>query len=154
MQQSSIICDNGITYITDEVNKTASVKSCSVFSSDIIIPSSIIVGSIKYIVTSISEGAFKLLNKIKSIQFDPDSKLQKIEKDAFHGSTIESITLPSSLVDLKDGWCSYTSNLVKIIVNPENPYFKIYGNKYLLKKSSLEKEDYDILLFCFLEVII
>lgn len=51
---------------------------------------------------------FKSLRQIKSIKFANDSEIQKIEKDAFYGSSIESISILSSLIELSDGWCNYT----------------------------------------------
>ena len=42
-----------------------------------------------------------------------DSKLQKIEKNAFHCPLLEIITFPSKLKDLEDGWCNEALKLKK-----------------------------------------
>ncbi|KAK8896161.1 hypothetical protein M9Y10_014055 [Tritrichomonas musculus] len=49
-------------------------------------------------------------SQVRSIEFASDSQIQTIERNSFALSPLESLNLPSSVTDLKPGWCSYTSN--------------------------------------------
>lgn len=86
--------------------------------------------------------------RIGSLQFSPDSKLTKIEKEAFLYSTIYHIFIPSSLIELEEGWCQYTQNLIKIDVDPNNPRYKYYDKKFIIGKSQIGLDYYDSLVFC------
>ena len=101
-----IIDQNLITYSINEEDKTASVVGSKSYSDVIFIPHHINHDMQEYVVISISENAFVGIENMKSIQFPPDSEIRTIEKNAFGDSGIESITIPSKLVDLKDDWCS------------------------------------------------
>ena len=58
-----------------------------------------------YAIIIISEHSF-WRSTIKSIEFSNDSQIHTIEKEAFYLSSIESISIPKNLVDLKYGWCN------------------------------------------------
>lgn len=96
---------------------------------------------------NISQKAF-YDSSIKSLKFDPNSKLQVICKEAFLRSSIEAISFPSQLVNLKKGWCRWAYNITKVRVNPENQRFKSFDDKFILKKSSIGQAEYDSLIFC------
>ena len=66
--------------------------------------------------------------------------------NAFDSSPLNSIVIPSNLADLKEGWCEKTLNLEKIEVSNENPIYKSY-DKFILGKSSVDKQEYDVLIF-------
>ena len=67
---------------------------------------------------------FEYCQNLLKIEIQSNSKLEAIESDAFATSSIESISIPSSLVDLQDGWCNDTPKLKEIFVNEGNPLFK------------------------------
>lgn len=113
---------------------------------DIIIPRSINHKNQEYIITSISKYAF-YENIIKSIQFPKDSEVKTIAENAFWGSTVETIYFPSSVIELEDGWCDYTGNLTKIIIDLSNPRYSMYKDEYIIGKSTLNQSNYDILVF-------
>lgn len=142
---NQIISQNQIRYLLNIEEKTASVVGNTLSSSHITIPRSIKFKSEDYIVTSICENAFKGCDTIQSISFPKNSEIKKFEKNAFFNSTIESIMIPSSLIELEDGWCYLMEDLKRITVDPANKNFTIYGNKFLLQKSSPENEFFDIL---------
>lgn len=96
-------------------------------------------------VTRICPHSFSLCSRLKSIQFPPNSQLISIEENAFSSSRIENITIPPSTQFLTDGWCSFTSNLTKITLSPQNRYFSFIENKYIIKKS--DKKNDDIIVF-------
>ena len=143
---------DSFVYSLNEQEKTASVISNKSQDTDIIIPRSINYNGQEYIITSISEDAFRDLTQLKSIQFPPDSEIQKIEQNAFFNSTIESFTIPSKLKELDDGWCNMTTKLNKISVGQDNQYFTIYNDKFILRKSTSNKENFDVLVFCVRDV--
>lgn len=126
---------------------TAKVVNSPYAYGDILIPKIVKYGSNDYIITSISKYAFKDNKNIKSIKFSADSKLTLIEKNAFYGSSIESIYLPPSVNEIEEGWCNSTPKLTTITVSPENSLYQFYDDKFLLKKSQKDKEEYDVLLF-------
>lgn len=84
---------------------------------------------------------------INSIQFSENSKLRKIEKNAFNLSSIEIIKIPATVVELKKGWTNGARNLKKIEVDSKNPLFQLYENKIIIGKSSIEKDNFDVLVF-------
>lgn len=98
--------------------------------------------------TIIGEKSFSFCRQLKSIEFAQNSKLKIIGKEAFSDTSIESISIPSNLIELREGWCKLTLKLTKISVSVDNPFFKVYEEKLLIKKSSLDKENYDELVFC------
>ena len=73
--------------------------------------------------------------------------LRTIEKNAFYLTSIQSIKIPSKLVELKDGWCNVTAILTQIYVSPDNPRYFNYDDKFILGKSSIEQDFYDQLVF-------
>ena len=137
---------NNIVYSINFETKTASVIRSPKADGDIIIPKSIKYKTFEYIVKSISKRAF-IVSKIKSLQFPTDSELQTIENKAFMYSSIESISLPSSVTELKKGWCTKAFNLSEIIISPNNKRYCCLDEKYIIGKSSIEKEYYDELIF-------
>lgn len=139
--------DPEIIYSINGEDNTAWIIGCDSDICEIFIPYSIIYESKEYTITCICERAF-YDSEVKSIQFADNSKLQIIEKEAFLNSSIESITIPSHVVELKDGWCRYTSKLKEINVSPDNKKYKTYENKIIIGKSNINQNNYDELLFC------
>ena len=138
----------GLIYTINKDNKTAQIKGFQNTNDDLFILRSVNHESQEYIVTSILKEAFKLSKQIRSIRFDADSKLISIGKEAFSYSSIESIYIPSSLIYLHPEWCNFTKHSANISVSPNNPYYKGYDNKFILKKSSVESDNYDFLFIC------
>lgn len=101
--------------------------------------------------TKICEGAFSF-SCLEHIEIPSDSELQIIEKEAFFSTSIESIEIPSKLTQLKRGWCSGLENTSRIIVSKSNPNYRLYDDKFIISKSSKEKEEenqnFDVLVFC------
>ncbi|KAK8890751.1 hypothetical protein M9Y10_035536 [Tritrichomonas musculus] len=92
--------------------------------------------------------AFFRCEQLRQIEISSDSKLKTIEKCAFSYTPIESIYLPSKVVELHKEWCYETSKLNKVIISPDNPYFKIYEDKMIIGKKNIESTNYDQLIFC------
>lgn len=150
LDDSNIIhwSQDSIDYILNKKDKTAIITRCNSDSETIQISSSIIYESEEYFITTISSDSFKYLNLTDQITFSSDSRLQKIEKNAFNSVNLKIFTIPSSLVEIEDEWCISAPYINEIYVNDGNPFFQVYDDKFLLKKSSSEKEVFDILIFC------
>lgn len=95
---------------------------------------------------SIGRNAFMWCSNLKKIEIPNDSKLQIIEKEAFAHSAIKSISIPPSLKELEDGWCSEASRLYDVFISnvSKNLY---YDNELLIGKSNASDENYDTILF-------
>lgn len=146
-QQKKKIEQNNIIFSLNEEEKTADIVGINEKIIDLIIPKSIKYESKEYFITSILNGAF-IGSNIKSLNFTPDSRLQTIETDAFCRTSIESLTIPSQVAELKEGWCNRTSKLTNINVSPNNQYFKTYENHLIIGKNKIEITNFDCLVFC------
>lgn len=87
---------------------------------------------------------FLVVRNIERIEIQSDSKLQIIE-DAFNSTNIESLSIPSNLIEFKDGWCFGLTKLKKIEISSDNQRYKVYEDKFIIEKSSIEH--YDCLVF-------
>ena len=146
--ENLIIEQECIKYLINEEDKTAGVIGCcDEIWSTLFIPCYINYQSNKYYVTSILKNAFKS-RAIKSIEIAEDSKLQTIEENAFSLTPIQSLTIPSEVTDLRDGWCNFTNELTTIKMSPSNPQYCCLDEKMIIGKSSIENKNYDCLIFC------
>ena len=84
-------------------------------------------------VSKICENTFSNCNNLTKIEISTNSNLQ--------------IYFPTSLKELRKGWCQGISNLAKIIISPLNGQFIFKDNKYLLGKSDPSSDEFDALLF-------
>lgn len=148
IEMTDKIKQNDLIFSIRKEEKTALITGYESHTNEIIIPSSIVHESIEYIIIGISKMAF-MFSDAKKIQLSFDSELKMIGKQAFYESSIESISIPSNFVKFEEGWNTGASKLTNIIISPTNPYYKSYeNNKLVLKKSSNEKEIFDVLFFC------
>lgn len=68
--------------------------------------------------------------------------------NAFSNSSIENLTIPLNLIELKEGWCTDTKKLTKVIISPNHPRYFNLDNKLIIGKKRLEQTNYDPLVFC------
>ena len=87
------------------------------------------------------------MHSVTTITFSENSKLKRIESEALVHSSVEKLTLPASLEDIDDYGFSTIFRLSEIVVSPKNKFFKVNEHKYLLKKSSLESDVFDVIVF-------
>ena len=92
-------------YLINFEEKTAQILKSKHIGS-IIIPRSINFDSQEYVITSLLERSFSCKVHMHSFDFAVDSEVRTIERNAFEYNNIQSITIPSSLVELKKGWCN------------------------------------------------
>lgn len=94
----------------------------------------------EYIIKSINENAFDQCS-YKCIEFADDSEVEKFKKNIFQDSDIESLTIPSSLIELEEGWCNNAKCLKTIKISPNNQKYFLYQDTFILTKSDSEKEN-------------
>ena len=92
--------ENGLSYIINEEDKTASVYCCLNEQSDIFIPKTVKYKNQDFSVTSILKNSFYYNNSVKTVRFPKDSELKVIQKQAFNTSDIEKITIPPHVVKI------------------------------------------------------
>ncbi|KAK8895265.1 hypothetical protein M9Y10_023707 [Tritrichomonas musculus] len=134
LEEVQEVLENKLLFRLNEEDKVAKIIGNYSTQSDVFIPRSIIHKGCEYIVTCIAEDSFKNSNNF-SVQFAPDSELRTIEKNAFTNSTIERISLPSSVSELKDGWCAGALNLTKVSIMPNNQHYTNFDDKFIVEKN-------------------
>ena len=139
---------NELIFSLNEEDKTASIIGCKYPEKEICIPRSINHESQEFVIKSIKEGAFRN-SRFESLCFSPDSELQVIEKSAFASSSLKNLFIPSTVNELKEGWCRRTFNLVNVTVDERNPYFKNSeeNSKLILGKSDTKSDNFDVIVF-------
>ena len=125
--QNHQLKQNGIIFSINE-DETAIVIGCNSRNVKIFIPSCVNSESKKYDVTS-----------IKSVQNLEDSNNRE---------TFQSITIPSSVTDLKEGWCSGTPKLNQVRMSPSNPRYRFIDESMIIGKATNESNNYENLSFC------
>ncbi|KAK8857664.1 hypothetical protein M9Y10_016071 [Tritrichomonas musculus] len=105
-----------------------------------------------YHLKKVCRHAFAFCKKLQNVEIHPNSQLLIIEREAFHHSNIEIISFPTSPLELQEGWCIQTQKLAKINITQNNNNYMIYDNKFVLGKSSPEKEKYDVLILAFRDI--
>lgn len=140
---------NDLSFELDAKNFTAHLINSPMARGNVFLPRSISYQSQEYLLTEIKANSFKGNHSIYSIEFSEDSSLRKIEKKSFKDSSIERITIPSSLEELEEEWCACTNHLCHISVQPNNNRYKIYekDRKILIGKSDIKSDNFDILVF-------
>lgn len=147
--KKAIIIDHDIKYELFFNNFTASIIESPKASGYVFIPRTIRYKSRDYLVTSIKSFSFKNNCDLKSLEFPEDSAIRIIESSSFENSTIERLTIPSSVKELREGWCKRTHNLTKVTLSPSNLNFKNIGKKcqIIVGKSRNENNFYDEIVF-------
>lgn len=139
----NLIQQRGLSFELNNNDYTASVVSSKYSSGDILIPKTITHESHEYKITSIKKCSFKNNGIIRSISFPEDSELLSIEEDAFANSSLDNLTIPSKVKELKEGWCNDTPNLYHIFLSKNNKNFKYLAesdNEIIICKSN-QKSD-------------
>ena len=146
-ESSNEISKGRLLYKFNYGERTADIDGFFSREEILIIPRSIIKDSTEYVIKSICKNAFRF-SSVKFIQFSDDSEIQTIEKEAFKLCRIESITIPSSLINLTEGWCVGALELSNVKVSPNNPRYRSYDDQTVIGKSSIENDEFDVLVFC------
>lgn len=125
---SKKIEQDGLLYVLIKQGNLAQVIKNTTATGDIFIPKSVKWNSQEFTITTIFCNAFENSKSVNSIQFSEDSQLVAIQSNAFLNSSIERISIPSSVIQIENGAFSECRFI-------ENFEFK--------KNSKLEKIDID-----------
>ena len=136
-----------LIYALNEEENTASIVGSKIKSNEILIPRSITYKTQEYLITSIEKESLADLRNLKSLQFPADSELRTIEQNAFSNSSIESLTIPPKVSELKPGWCLEAYNLKNVALMPNNPNFRSLNDIFILGKSDQKSDIFDVILF-------
>lgn len=74
-------------------------------------------------IESIGSNSFNGCKNLRTVDIPYDGELKIIEMYAFCDTAIESITIPSLLIDIEEGWCADTLKLNKFNVASNNHFF-------------------------------
>ena len=148
-----IVTFDHIGYALNVKEKTAKVIFIRINAKrDIIIPHSITMNSEEYVVTKIAKRSFSFNRNIRSLKFSNDTEIQEIESKAFELCSIREIIIPPSMTKLNTGCFHIADQLTKVSVMPNNPVLMSIDDKIICKKSSIEKVDFDVLVFCIFKI--
>ena len=126
------IIRNGICYELDDNKHIAKIIYSPDAKGNIMIPQSVQYLNHEYKIKVICNGAFKNNTSIKSISFAPDSEINIIERYAFAYSSLEKISIPSSLEKLEGGWNYCSSKKTQITLSQFNRNFIFKNENYIL----------------------
>lgn len=139
--------ENGLVYSINEEEKTACLYKTTIKNGEFCIPGSIQYKSEKYKVTGIHQDTFQYMD-CKSLKFDENHSKIFILKEGFDLYNLESITIPSDIETFTERWCERTVKLNNITIIPKKKQnIILYDNKFILGKSDLQSNTFDILYF-------
>lgn len=98
--------------------------------------------------TCICQNTFSTCYMLKEVEIPIDCDLQTIESCAFEESPIQSLTISSKLINLEEGWSESLEYLESIKVSPNNPRYCLFDGELLIGKSSLENDNFDVIVLC------
>lgn len=128
---------------------TANIINSPKARNKIFIPYSILYESKEYVIEKINDEVFKKNYSLKSMDFPKNSKLSSIGRNSFSLSYIQSLSIPSTVQKLEEGWCCQTQFLKQILISPKNEHFKYLdeNRKIIVGKSNSKSEIFDVLIF-------
>lgn len=72
--------------------------------------------------------------------------MKSIKKAIFYDSPIEKLVLPSTLEYISDECFDSIDYLTAIEVSPKNNIFTVISNKYLVRKSDENSQNFDVIV--------
>ncbi|KAK8838471.1 beta-1,3-glucan linked protein [Tritrichomonas musculus] len=136
LTKKEVIKEDGLTFVLNIEEKTAILFRNLSTKSEIFIPRTINYNSTDFIVTTISEGCFSNSKNIKKIEFDSNSEVNLIDDYSFANSSLEEITIPSSVTKIGEG-SFYLCNKLQNVCFLNDSKLKTIG-KLAFAKSSLK----------------
>ena len=121
-------------------------------TSRVIIPKYAKYNRKKYKINFIEPYAFQN-QQIESIEFPKNSDVISFEGNCFNGTHLRKLQIPSSLVGLKDNWCSNLYDLTEIEVPKKNIYFLYLDQKFLIGKNTFKDKIYTNLHYARFDII-
>lgn len=86
---------------------------------------------------------------VKTVNLPIKSELLSIDTKVFYYCCVESLYIPSKVIEIKENWCHNTDDLVDISISEKNKNFLLLENqqKVLLCKSNPHQDIFDVILF-------
>ena len=147
MISNQVIEYDNLLYSIKEEEKAAFVVGNKNKKDFYFIPRSIFYECKEYIVKRICKYAFKDTLELRSIEIASDSEITTIENKVFVFSHIESINIPSSVIEIKEKCFVDVINLIKISIGSNNKRYSFYDGRFIIGKSSIDQNNYDTLIF-------
>lgn len=98
-------------------------------------------------ITRICEGAFINCEKMTQFEIPPNSELEVIEKDAFSGSSIKRLLIPSKVSEIQDNWYSFPLYFEEMTLMPNNKHFISIDDTMIVGKEDPNSDQFDVLIF-------
>lgn len=136
-----------LKYKIDKEKFTASVIGSSESVVNVVIPKSILINNQEYFITKIDQYSFQDRKSLKRIDFSKHSKVEKIADYGFQNSSLESIKIPKSVINIDTNAFSGATELKHVFLSPQNKTFSFFNDQILVAKSSQENENYDTIIF-------
>lgn len=97
----------------------------------------------------IEGSAFQRCDKLKTVFIPDDSKLHSFSEKLFFDSGIETISIPPNIEDSGKYFCSITSEKTKILISPQNRFFKYLdkSRQIVIKKSDNNSNEFDSIIW-------
>ena len=137
VQGNKVKQGNLLFYLNFDVKTAYIIGNSIAEQSDIFIPSCIKHDNKNYTITSIFKNSFRGSIMIKSVTFSPDSKLLIIGKNSFSNSSIESILIPPSLIQIHSEAFKDCKKLKNVEIPVDSKLQKI--DYYSFYNTSIEK---------------
>lgn len=141
---------NNLEFYLNKEDKTAKVRfvqNNTIQNGVVNIPKSIIYEDTEFIITHLCENSFKNVSNVETVKFSEDSEIKVIERNAFSSSSIKHLCIPSSIAEFNENWC-FDSKITEIeIIEREQKNIKCYDDKFVLAKSDIKSDIFDVLLF-------
>ena len=84
---------------------------------------------------------------MKTIEIPDNSQLSTIEEQSFFCSSIKDFKITEKVKVLQPGSFFAAVDLINVTISPKNPYFMIIDDKFLVGKSNLKSDIFDVLYF-------
>ena len=97
-------------------------------------------------VAIIESGAFLEYDNLETVTFSDNSELLAIEKKAFDATKIKSISIPSSIVELKSRWCEGAWELINVKISPKSSNFCYLNDELIIGRSESRGIVYDTIV--------
>ena len=77
----------------------------------------------------------------------PNSELKSFDLDVFSDCSIQNLTIPRNIEELKQKWYVGLNSSCNISISPDNHNFMLIYNNILLGKTDNNSDNFDILVF-------
>ena len=112
--------DNGINLLLDKITLTAEIIESPNAEGIIQIPNSILYNNQNYEIISINKKSFYSNKQLKSVQFQPNSKIKIIGEKSFYDSSLESIIIPNSVLKIKKNAFGNCNSIKSVIFESDS----------------------------------